>query len=72
VRVRLGTGDAFEDAWWFPGDGDGPAALVLARDRFEGPAAVLVRDVDDDRVLRLTALIERGADYDRVAVEPAR
>jgi hypothetical protein len=71
VRVRLGAADEFEEAWWFPAGVDGePASLVLARDRFERPVFGLVRDLDSDHRVSLQALIERGADYDRVALAP--
>ncbi|HYF57692.1 MAG TPA: hypothetical protein VEA81_01915 [Burkholderiaceae bacterium] len=74
VRVRLGTGTAFEDAWWFETGADGePPSLVLRRDRVERDesVAVLVRDAAGDRDLRVVGLLERGLDFDRVALAPA-
>jgi hypothetical protein len=71
VGVRL-DGDAFfEDAWWFASPSPGePQSLVLRRERFERVGAAVLRDVGVDREVRLAGLIERGVDYDRVAVEP--
>jgi len=71
VGVRLDGEAFFEDAWWFPSPSPGePQSLVLRRERFERVGAALLRDVGVDREVRLAGLIERGVDYDRVAVEP--
>jgi hypothetical protein len=70
VRVKPGAATAFEDAWWLPGGSEG-GSVVFARDRFEGPCDALVREPGGDRRLRLTRLLERGVDFDRVEVAPA-
>jgi hypothetical protein len=44
---------------------------VVRRDRFERPGPVLLRDEHGDRRWKVRGLIERGLDFDRVALEPA-
>jgi hypothetical protein len=69
VRIQLDGATSFEDAWWFPATTDAlEPSLVLRRDLFERPIDVCVRDPGGDRELRIRGLVERGVDFDRVAL----
>jgi hypothetical protein len=71
VRIQLDGATSFEDAWWFPSAAGGEVpSLVLRRDLFERPVDVVVRDAAGDRDWRIAALLERGPDFDRVALAP--
>jgi hypothetical protein len=71
VRVWFGVDALFEQGWRLDAADDGPPSLVVRRDRFERPGPVLLRDEHGDRRWKVRGLIERGLDFDRVALEPA-
>jgi hypothetical protein len=71
VRIRIEGATSLEDAWCFEAAAGGEApSLVLRRDLFERPVEVVVRAPEGDREWRIATLLERGADFDRVALAP--
>jgi hypothetical protein len=71
VRVWFGVDAQFELGWRLDAADGGPPSLVVRRDRFERPGPVLLRDGHGDRRWKVRGLIERGLDFDRVALAPA-
>jgi len=72
VRVRYLGSQGFEAAWSFIGRGCGdPPSVVVRRDAFAQSRIMTLLDSKTERRLRMIGLIERGVDFDRIAVAPA-
>jgi hypothetical protein len=71
ARVRFEDSSAFEQAWWIPDSSEqGPAALVVRRDRVEPPCNVVVREGPHEVEARVLRILERGQGFDRLEVSP--
>jgi hypothetical protein len=72
VRVRYLGSQGFEAGWSFIGMGCGdPPSVVLRRDAFAQSRIVTLLDAKTEQRLRMIGLLERGVDFDRIAVAPA-
>lgn len=72
VRVRYLGSQGFEAGWSFIGMGCGdPPSVVVRRDAFTQSRMMTLRDATAEQRLRMIGLLERGIDFDRIAVAPA-
>jgi hypothetical protein len=72
VRVHYLGSQGFEACWSFIGVGCGdPPSVVVRRDAFAQSRIMTLRDARTEQRLRMIGLLERGVDFDRIAVAPA-
>jgi hypothetical protein len=72
VQVRRPGGQGFEACWSFIGVGCGdPPSVVVRRDAFAPSRIMTLLDGTTEQRLRMIGLLERGVDFDRIAVAPA-
>lgn len=70
VRVRLGSTGEAEPGWWLAGAGQGAAPSLLMRPgAFERAGRVELVESGASRFVRSAGLMERGLDFERVALE---
>jgi len=71
VRVGKLGGQGFESGWSFIGIGCGDTpSVVVRRDAFAPSRIITLFDGTTAQRLRMIALLERGVDFDRIAVAP--
>ncbi len=72
VRVRYLGSQGFEAGWSFIGMGCGdPPSVVVRRDAFAQSRILTLLEAKNEQRLRMIGLLERGVDFDRIAVAPA-
>jgi len=72
VQVRRPGGQGFDAGWSFIGTGCGnPPSVVVPRDAFAQSQIMTLLDGTTTQRLRMIGLLERGVDFDRIAVAPA-
>jgi hypothetical protein len=72
VRVHYLGSRGFEGGWSFIGRGCGdPPSVVVGRDVFVQSRIMTLIDGKAEHRLRMIALLERGVDFDRIAIAPA-
>jgi hypothetical protein len=72
VRVHYLGSRGFEPGWSFIGRGCGdPPSVVVGRDVFAQSRIMTLIDGKTEHRLRMIALLERGVDFDRIAIAPA-
>jgi hypothetical protein len=72
VRVQRLGGHGFDAGWSFIGVGCGdPPSVVVRRDTFVPSRIMTLFDGTTEQRFRMIGLLERGVDFDRIAVAPA-